>query len=333
MQHSYPFTITNRFRSLLPVPGVTSYGAWEEYTWDNSGTLQYGAQLVPQSAGWRDLFEALDVEGQVESAAPVSLLDEVDAIVACCWRYGSYVHVLTAGESYPAFRTDSRLSRISDAEMMRVNLEFSSGLAAWLSDRVSDLEKINRRVRAASHLLHMPWRANRQEWLQQAIVEHGDEVLETLRAQAPIWHEYDEPPNLSVRGEANLIVNHAYRNGPIEDLHAGKWNHGTEIPGFQRLYADEIERVSRTTVERLALMLRLRDLSASALGWLPLPFRPKGWSETAETTTLRYPGLPEVGPLRDRLRSLARRYPALYAHCRLLSALLITAASALREAS
>jgi hypothetical protein len=182
MQHSDPFTITNRFRPLLPVPGVTSYGTWKEYTWNNSGTLQYGAQLVPGSAGWRDLFEALDVEGQVESAAPVSLLDEAHAIVACCWRYGSYAHVLTAGESYPEFRRDSDLSRISDSEMMRINLEFSSGLAAWLTDRASDREKINRRVRAASHLLRMPWRSNRQEWLQQAIVEHADETLQTLTA-------------------------------------------------------------------------------------------------------------------------------------------------------
>lgn len=72
----YPFTITNRFRPLLPVPGVATYGTWGEYTWDNSGTLQYGAQLVPECASWRGLFEALDVEGEVESTAPVSLLDE-----------------------------------------------------------------------------------------------------------------------------------------------------------------------------------------------------------------------------------------------------------------
>ena len=42
----------------------------------------------------------------------------------------------------------------SDFEwMMRINLEFSSGLAGWLTDRASHPETINRRVRAASHLL------------------------------------------------------------------------------------------------------------------------------------------------------------------------------------
>lgn len=312
MRHSDAFAITNHFRPPLSVPGVTSYGAWTDYAWENEGMLQDGVKLVPESAPWRHLFEALDADAEVESAAPVSLLEEADAIVACCWRYGSYVHVLTAGESYPEFRKAPGLSRLSDSEMRRINLEFSSALAAWLSDRASEPETINRRVRAASRLLPMPWRSNKREWLQQGIEEHADRVLLEVQSQVQAWHEQYHPPDLSVRGEANLIVSHAYRNGPIEDLHAGRWNRGTQIPGFQRLYAAEVNRVSRTTVEKLALLLHLQGQAVSALPWLAVPFSPRGWSETDETATVEYPGIPGAGPLGARLRTLAARCPLVY---------------------
>src|SRR5690349_9313019 len=38
------------------------------------------------------------------------------------------------------------------------------------------------------------------------------------------------------------VLGWCYRNGPIEDLHAGTWSFGQEVPGFLRFYASEVER-------------------------------------------------------------------------------------------
>jgi hypothetical protein len=137
------------------VPGRPDYGIWEPFTWKYQGEERQGIALVPSEAPWRRLFAALDEYGASLSAEPVSLIDEVEAIVACCWRYGSYAHLLTVGDTFPQFRSDPRLSRITDSEMKRINLEFSSGLAAWLQTRDFDPDMISRRVRAARILLPM----------------------------------------------------------------------------------------------------------------------------------------------------------------------------------
>jgi len=49
------------------------------------------------------------VAGQILSAEPVTVPEAIDAIVAACWRCGTFFHVLTFGECYPPFRLDLRL--------------------------------------------------------------------------------------------------------------------------------------------------------------------------------------------------------------------------------
>src|SRR5262249_29738858 len=49
----------------------------------------------------------------------------------------------------------------------RINLEFSSGLAAWWADRTTDPEEVNRRTRAALKLLPIQWRAEHEPWRLQ----------------------------------------------------------------------------------------------------------------------------------------------------------------------
>jgi hypothetical protein len=41
------------------------------------------------------------VAGQILSADPVTVPEAIDAIVAACWRYGTFFHVLTFGGCYP----------------------------------------------------------------------------------------------------------------------------------------------------------------------------------------------------------------------------------------
>src|SRR5687768_15523145 len=129
--HDPLLRISHRLRDIVPVPGVEGYGRWQTFEWVNDGVTQHGARLLADRAPWHGLFAALDDVGRALSPSPVSILDEANAIVAACWRYGSYVHALTGGELYPRFRKDPSLSRIDDSEMQRINLEFSSALASW----------------------------------------------------------------------------------------------------------------------------------------------------------------------------------------------------------
>lgn len=284
-------TITGRFHPPVTVPGITGYGTWDLFTWEHNGAVHHGAQLTPEQAPWCALFAALDDVGSSLSSNPVTPQEEANAIVACCWLYGSYAHVLTGGELYPLFRKDPKLSRISDWEMKRINLEFSSGLAAWLSCRETDPRKVHRRVRAALGVVPMPWQGKRKA--QPYDFDYGQlEVLlqESLRGN-PGLQELSE---LTVREEANHVVLWAYRNGPVENLHAGSFSFGSVIPGFKRLYADEITRVGANIAKRLRFHLGARErfgtdylrvgVRAFAFGGLT------GWSLTEEISSVKYLG-------------------------------------------
>src|ERR671931_2546967 len=136
--------------------GASDFGAWEPWQEERSdGDIATGVLLRTAGAPWRRLFECLDVMGQALSDAPVNPLDEADAIVACCWRYGSYAHILAQGKRHPLA---GHTAGIRDAEMMRVNIEFSAGLAAWLETRSTHPDIIRRRTRSALQHLDPIWR-------------------------------------------------------------------------------------------------------------------------------------------------------------------------------
>src|SRR5207244_3898412 len=152
-----PLSITNRWRAFTELPAAPRADRRQPFMWDNEGTPQHGFWLIAERARWHKLFAALDQLGRDLADGPVPIEDEADAIVACCWRYGSYFDLLTGGELFPPFRTDTELSRLSDWEMKRINLEYSSGLATWLADREGDPARIWRRVRSAIAHLPLPW--------------------------------------------------------------------------------------------------------------------------------------------------------------------------------
>lgn len=309
-------TISRRWRPLLDVPGISSHGDWRTFTWLNKGSVQHGALLVPKSPPWRRLFAMLDEIGASQDSVPISWTDEADAITACCWRYGSYIHLLTGGELYPPFRDDSRLSRIGDSEMRRINIEFSAALAAWLATRAEEPERIARRTRAALTLLPMPWRDERQPWwaefvedlaqkggqkLKEVFELHRTGIMDRTRAAM-------QDPLVACRREANQIVLSSYRNGPIENLHAGTWSHGSEVPGFMRLYGPEIRRLERDVSERVAIELLKRDNFTFETRMVAAASAPVDWSLTLETSHVRFLGMPGADSLHVRLQHLARRY-------------------------
>jgi hypothetical protein len=248
----------------------------------------------------------------------VPIEDEADAIVACCWRYGSYFDLLTAGELYPPFRTDAGLSRLCDWEMKRINLEFSSGVSAWLTDRELSPSLINRRTRAAIAHLPMPWRENREDWcvdsVRYAIEQRAKKLAGIREIQSRLLRDHaralDVGEEHHVRQQANYAVNSGYRNGPIENFHAGTWSHGRDVPGFARFYPAEVTKLADDLAAKTAMHLMERDHhDPEILRLIHAMGSAYNWSLTKESSPVRYYGMPGVGALVDRVRHLAQRFP------------------------
>ena len=105
-----------------------------------------------------------------------------------------------------------------------------------------------------------------------------------------------QPAPMTPREEANRAVVFAYRNGPIEGYHGGTYSHGSELPGFKRLYADEVRRLGAHATGQLDTYFEARDeLSAGQLAlFMKGLASTHGWSVTDETSPVEYPGLPAL---------------------------------------
>jgi len=64
--------------------------------------------------------------------------------------------------------------------------------------------------------------------------------------------------SFTVRDEANALTALAFRNGFIEELHAGKHSPLLEQPGLSRITDDEMQRLMIEASEKLARMLNLK---------------------------------------------------------------------------
>lgn len=69
----------------------------------------------------------------------------------------------------------------------------------------------------------------------------------------------DPTKRFTIRDEANALTAFAFRNGFIEELHAGKWSPLLEHPEFSRITNDEIRRLMIEASERLAQQLLLKQ--------------------------------------------------------------------------
>jgi hypothetical protein len=67
------------------------------------------------------------------------------------------------------------------------------------------------------------------------------------------------PGGFTVRDEANAIVAWAFRNGPLEDLHAGKYSELLEDESLSRLTDSEMKRLMLHACEQMEKILRLKE--------------------------------------------------------------------------
>jgi hypothetical protein len=177
------------------------------------------------------------------------------AAAALCIRWGSYLSVLLDRNKplWPEVHTAST-SRISDEEMARINIEASAALEEWIDLYRADpggrlyTQLVNRAV----SYLPMPRKTSKLEVTEfvalanprvaAQVVQAADAThLERVRASAERFPS---------RILANALVNTAWRNGPVEDIHAG---HFRGYPLEQRRVTPAEEReLMRFASERLA---------------------------------------------------------------------------------
>ena len=67
------------------------------------------------------------------------------------------------------------------------------------------------------------------------------------------------PGGFTSRDEANALAAFAFRNGPIENLHAGKSSPLTADPSLSRITDDEMKELMINASQMLAALLVLRD--------------------------------------------------------------------------
>jgi hypothetical protein len=67
------------------------------------------------------------------------------------------------------------------------------------------------------------------------------------------------PDGFTLRDEANAIVAMVFRNGPLEDLHAGKSSELLSNPELSRITDDEMKTLMINACEQVAKLLELKD--------------------------------------------------------------------------
>ena len=84
----------------------------------------------------------------------------------------------------------------------------------------------------------------------------------------PEWRPSDEltwmetrlfPNGFTLRDEANAVVARAFRNGPIENLHAGKYSELLSNPDLSRITDEEMKIIMVNACEQVARLLELKE--------------------------------------------------------------------------
>lgn len=178
------------------------------------------------------------------------------AAAAVCLRWDSYLAILLDRDKplWPEVgSTDT--SRISDEEMARINIEASAALAEWIDIYREDPggplyeQLVNR---AVSHLPmpNKPPKLKVTEFAALAALETAARVVQAADSTRLEGGRADVESH-PTRVFANALVNVAWRNGPVEPIHAGACR-GCPLDQ-RRVTPAEEQRLTAFASERLAL--------------------------------------------------------------------------------
>ena len=232
------------------------------------------------------------------------------AAAAVALRWGSYLAALLDRDKpvWPAATLSDGTSRISDEEMARINIEASAAMAEWIDLRRADGDGrlYAQLVDRAVSYLPMPKKTAKLKPGPVAALADREMAARLAHATGPervarVRADAERHPS---RLLANALVNVAWRNGPVENVHAGL---ARGYPLAQRRVTPAEEReLMRFASDAMALGMAVCELLATESPRRPwpeqvLPFglvpmwlvTPSGWTLTEVSREVR---LPEWNP-------------------------------------
>jgi hypothetical protein len=293
----------------LPASGMLHVQVAEDFTVDGGTwhltTDQHGAptaQISPPAAPmFQQVVEYLEAK-PVPPGGSMRRADEARAAVAVCLRWGSYFAVLAdpARPDAPNI-DDGQVSQIDDEEMARMNIEISAGVAWWLTLAGSDGRRYENLVTRA--LTYLPTGRKTVSALPSGDVLLTSTVPELAAALHRQWpadrleRDMQTAASHGIRVIANTITHIAWRNGPIEDVHAGRYvGYGLNE---RRILPKAEKSIIRHAQDGLFSGLKVADYLRYDNAWPPsaervLPFMhgligPRGWSCTELSRIVELP--------------------------------------------
>jgi hypothetical protein len=180
------------------------------------------------------------------------------AAAALTLRWGSYLAVLLDREKplWPVLDLES-VSRISDEEMARINIEASAALAEWIELYRADASGrlYTQLVNRAVCYLPTPKKTSKLKVSQLAALADPEIATAFVRASdaARLERIQTESDRFPSRLFANALINTAWRNGPVERIHKGAFR-GYPLDRRRITPAEERELMAIAS-ERLALAM------------------------------------------------------------------------------
>jgi hypothetical protein len=284
-------------------------GIWEERIDENQEP--YRLITPPAMTMYEQVLAYLmeTIQGQKAPAKATLDFEEVAiATVAICIRWGSYFAVLSDPE-IPLWLVPEEASAIGDAEMARLNIEMSAALAHWLELIHTNNPLFRTLVKAAIQFLPMSIgifdtttharefrtftffnsKKGREELLLSMKQRLGEQFIKQRRQRVL---------RTPLRALANGVLNESWRNGPIEDIHAGSLY--LPRPLTQRRISPDDEKtvLTKTTGHLVPIMHALyrfithkseETLDEKILPYAILFKSPDNWSMTEKTRIIKLP--------------------------------------------
>jgi len=232
----------------------------------------------------------------------VSPADEARAAVAVCIRWGSYFAALAdASRPFSPHARDENTSHIADSEMARLNIEISAAFQWWLTLKGSDDRRYTQLAqRALTHL-----QAGRKTVTH---VLEGDILAECAASKMAnavhsAWHreflerDLELAREYGIRTIANTATLMSWRNGPVENVHAGqrpghRFNERRVLPRHEKAIMRQAQNVLRAALNALSQMIFEGAWPPPPERILPFmrPFcHPRDWSYTQQSLEIDLP--------------------------------------------
>jgi hypothetical protein len=278
---------------------VLDAGSWQlSNDHRQRATARIGPPELPM---FRQITEYLELQPSPPDTY-IRLADEARAAVAICIRWGSYFAAIAdEGRPFAPDAKDRRVSQIADDEMARMNIEISNAISWWLTLRGTDKHRYYELVQRAMAYLPLGPKTMRRypagDMLRAcAVAELATRLCEVLPMNETLV-ELARNPEMCIRAIANTITLQSWRNGPIEDVHAGGGS-GYGLAERRALPRDE-KAIIRQSQNGLHAGLQAVEHLEYDNAWPPsadrlLPFMnpficPTGWSYSEESRAIRLP--------------------------------------------